>query len=181
MRRVAGLGSQLVGLQARTAVSGLKVFRQARFRAGRVQGPVYARRNKEGEAPHASRDLVPGNEAERDKNMDTKEIANKKMRGFAALTPERRSEISRKGGIIAHLKGSAHEWDSTAAREAGRKGGLASRAVRAPAAPHETAREPAPLGARPESTASAQPMSPNLTSARPANDQIGMSANRDAS
>ncbi len=47
-----------------------------------------------------------------------------KPRGFAALTPERRREISSKGGVSAHVKGSAHEWDSQAAREAGRKGGL---------------------------------------------------------
>ena len=47
-----------------------------------------------------------------------------KPRGFAALTPERRKEISRLGGVSAHVKGSAHEWDSLAAREAGRKGGL---------------------------------------------------------
>ena len=49
----------------------------------------------------------------------------RKPRGFAALTPERRREISQKGGVSAHVKGSAHEWDSGAAREAGRKGGLA--------------------------------------------------------
>jgi general stress protein YciG len=50
-----------------------------------------------------------------------------KPRGFAAMDPERRREISRKGGVTAHRKGTAHEWDSSAATEAGRKGGLASR------------------------------------------------------
>jgi len=34
--------------------------------------------------------------------------------------------IARKGGRAAHLKGSAHEWTSEEAREAGRKGGMAS-------------------------------------------------------
>ncbi|HLK91102.1 MAG TPA: stress-induced protein [Polyangia bacterium] len=53
-----------------------------------------------------------------------------KPRGFAALTPERRKEISRKGGVSAHVKGSAHEWDTQAAREAGRKGGLSHAARR---------------------------------------------------
>jgi uncharacterized protein len=53
--------------------------------------------------------------------------SSNKARGFAALDPERRRDISRKGGIAAHRKGTAHQWDQTAAREAGRKGGLASR------------------------------------------------------
>jgi general stress protein YciG len=48
-----------------------------------------------------------------------------KPRGFAALTPERRREISHKGGVAAHRKGTAHQWNQTTAREAGRKGGLA--------------------------------------------------------
>jgi hypothetical protein len=35
-------------------------------------------------------------------------------------------EIARKGGKAAHQKGTAHEWTSEEAREAGRKGGMAS-------------------------------------------------------
>jgi general stress protein YciG len=54
----------------------------------------------------------------------------RKPRGFAALSPEARRAISRKGGVLAHLKGSAHEWDSAAARAAGRKGGLSSKTKR---------------------------------------------------
>ncbi len=54
------------------------------------------------------------------------------MKGFAKMTPERRREISRKGGIAAHLKGTAHEFKpgTDAPREAGRKGGKASNANR---------------------------------------------------
>jgi general stress protein YciG len=63
--------------------------------------------------------------------MNTNANGVNKPRGFAALTAERRSEISRKGGVIAHLKGSAHEWDSAAARVAGRKGGLSNKTRRA--------------------------------------------------
>ena len=59
--------------------------------------------------------------------MDAHGSNVRRPRGFAALTPERRREISHKGGVTAHIKGSAHEWDSGAAREAGRKGGLAHR------------------------------------------------------
>ena len=39
-------------------------------------------------------------------------------------------EIASKGGKAAHQKGTAHEWTSEEARNAGRKGGLASHARR---------------------------------------------------
>ena len=35
-------------------------------------------------------------------------------------------DIASKGGKAAHQKGTAHEWTSEDAREAGRKGGMAS-------------------------------------------------------
>ena len=35
-------------------------------------------------------------------------------------------EIASKGGKAAHQKGTAHEWTSEEARDAGRKGGMAS-------------------------------------------------------
>ena len=35
-------------------------------------------------------------------------------------------EIARKGGKAAHAKGTAHEWTSEEAREAGRRGGMMS-------------------------------------------------------
>ena len=38
----------------------------------------------------------------------------------------RQKEIASKGGKAAHQKGTAHEWTSEEAREAGRKGGMAS-------------------------------------------------------
>ncbi|MDP9001043.1 MAG: KGG domain-containing protein [Myxococcota bacterium] len=40
------------------------------------------------------------------------------------------SEIARKGGKAAHSAGTAHEFTSEEAREAGRKGGQASHANR---------------------------------------------------
>lgn len=50
----------------------------------------------------------------------------KSRRGFAAMDEEERSRIaSSKGGRTAHEKGTAHEFTSEEAREAGRKGGLA--------------------------------------------------------
>src|SRR5438874_6140499 len=46
-------------------------------------------------------------------------------RGFASMDRGKQKEIASKGGRAAHAKGTAHEFDSGEAREAGRKGGLA--------------------------------------------------------
>jgi uncharacterized protein len=51
---------------------------------------------------------------------------NGNKRGFAKMRdedPDRQRDIAREGGKAAHEKGTAHEWDSEEAREAGRKGG----------------------------------------------------------
>lgn len=48
-------------------------------------------------------------------------------RGFAAMDEDRQREIASKGGKAAHAKGTAHTFSSEEAREAGRKGGQASR------------------------------------------------------
>src|SRR5256885_16825441 len=44
-------------------------------------------------------------------------------RGFAAMDDEKQREIASKGGKAAHEQGTAHEFDSQEASEAGRKGG----------------------------------------------------------
>ena len=54
----------------------------------------------------------------------------KERRGFASMTPEKQREIASKGGRAAHQKGTAHEWTSDEARNAGRKGGQISRGGR---------------------------------------------------
>lgn len=46
-------------------------------------------------------------------------------RGFASMDRNKQREIASKGGKAAHAKGTAHEFDSGEAREAGRKGGVA--------------------------------------------------------
>ncbi len=46
-------------------------------------------------------------------------------RGFASMDPERQREIASEGGRAAHEKGTAHEFTSEEAREAGRQGGQA--------------------------------------------------------
>ena len=50
-----------------------------------------------------------------------------RRRGFAAMDPKKQREIARKGGRAAHAHGTAHEWTSDEARQAGRKGGASGR------------------------------------------------------
>ena len=66
----------------------------------------------------------------------------KEDRGFASMDRSKQREIASKGGKAAHQKGTAHEWTSEEARDAGRKGGIAS---------HRRRREQ--TGGNPESTA----------------------------
>jgi hypothetical protein len=69
------------------------------------------------------------------------------------MSPEKQREIASKGGRAAHQKGTAHEWSSDEAREAGRKGGMASRGGRGklPSTSADTASE-APVTNNTEST-----------------------------
>jgi len=48
---------------------------------------------------------------------------NTSTRGFASMEPDRQRQIAREGGKAAHVKGTAHEFTSEEARNAGRKGG----------------------------------------------------------
>lgn len=54
----------------------------------------------------------------------------KKLTGFAAMSPEKLVEVASKGGRAAHEKGTAYEWNSEQARQAGKKGGQESRGGR---------------------------------------------------
>jgi general stress protein YciG len=60
------------------------------------------------------------------------EWPRKTRRGFASMSPEKQREIASKSGRAAHRKGTAHEWSADEARDAGRKGGMASRGRRVP-------------------------------------------------
>jgi uncharacterized protein len=44
-------------------------------------------------------------------------------RGFAQMDPEKQKQIASMGGKAAHQRGTAHQFNSDEAREAGRKGG----------------------------------------------------------
>lgn len=46
-------------------------------------------------------------------------------RGFASMDEDKQREIASMGGKAAHEKGTAHEFDSKEAAEAGKKGGEA--------------------------------------------------------
>ena len=52
-------------------------------------------------------------------------MADTSNRGFASMDDDKQREIASKGGKAAHEKGTAHEFTSEEAREAGRKGGEA--------------------------------------------------------
>jgi len=54
----------------------------------------------------------------------------RRPRGFAAMDRRLVTEIARKGGKAAHTAGTAHEFTTDEAREAGRKGGRATHAKR---------------------------------------------------
>lgn len=43
--------------------------------------------------------------------------------GFASMSKDKQREIASKGGKAAHAQGTAHEWDSSEAAAAGRRGG----------------------------------------------------------
>jgi general stress protein YciG len=62
----------------------------------------------------------------------------------------KQKEIASKGGKAAHHKGTAHEWTSEEAREAGRKGGMASHRRKqeqaAASLPEAPGAEPGPAG-----------------------------------
>jgi uncharacterized protein len=53
-------------------------------------------------------------------------MADTSKRGFASMDEDKQREIASKGGKAAHAKGTAHEFTSEEAQEAGRKGGEAT-------------------------------------------------------
>ena len=76
----------------------------------------------------------------------------KEDRGFASMDRSKQRDIASKGGKAAHQKGTAHEWTSEEAREAGRKGGMASHRRKQEQQQQQTPDVNAPEGSTPEST-----------------------------
>lgn len=63
--------------------------------------------------------------------MSDRDNAKPRGRGFASMDAEKQRSIASLGGRAAHQQGTAHEFSSEEAREAGRKGGEAVSANRA--------------------------------------------------
>ena len=76
---------------------------------------------------HAPQELTPDRPPA---SAASTEAKPRRPRGFGAMDRKLVSEIARKGGKAAHSAGTAHEFTSDEAREAGRKGGRATHAKR---------------------------------------------------
>jgi general stress protein YciG len=77
-----------------------------------------------------SDDLTPDGPPRSVEGGETVEGKVRRPRGFAAMDRGLVTEIARKGGKAAHTAGTAHEFTTDEAREAGRKGGRATHAKR---------------------------------------------------
>ena len=53
--------------------------------------------------------------------QDTNPSEPRRLRGFAAMSPEKKREIAGMGGRAAHAAGRAHQFSSEEARAAGKK------------------------------------------------------------
>jgi general stress protein YciG len=65
-----------------------------------------------------------GDSASRGDASESSGSPRRSNRGFASMDRSKQREIASKGGRAAHQKGTAHEFDSSEARAAGRKGGV---------------------------------------------------------
>ena len=84
--------------------------------------------SQEGDSSHPHLGGNMASNHDKDSNKDSKNSNNKgdtSNRGFASMDDDKQREIASKGGKAAHERGTAHEFDSEEAREAGRKGGEA--------------------------------------------------------
>jgi uncharacterized protein len=77
--------------------------------------------NENGRSARAS---SSDNAARGDQATDAGQSRSRSNRGFASMDRSKQREIASKGGRAAHQKGTAHEFDSSEARAAGRKGGV---------------------------------------------------------
>lgn len=59
----------------------------------------------------------------RGQNPGNQSGSGNSKRGLASADQETRERVASEGGKAAHAQGTAHEWNSEEAKEAGRKGG----------------------------------------------------------
>src|SRR5690348_9781960 len=78
------------------------------------------------EAVDRERQRDASSDTDTDTDIDMNSSSGRRSnRGFASMDRGKQREIASKGGKAAHAKGTAHEFDSDEARNAGRKGGQA--------------------------------------------------------
>jgi general stress protein YciG len=53
--------------------------------------------------------------------QETKPTEQRRLRGFAAMSPEKKREVAGMGGRAAHATGRAHQFSTEEARAAGKK------------------------------------------------------------
>ena len=70
--------------------------------------------------------MLDDNQLDDNQNASSSGTSN---RGFASMDEDKQREIASKGGKAAHQKGTAHEFNSQEAAEAGRKGGRARHGI----------------------------------------------------
>lgn len=68
---------------------------------------------------------MPRNNNDRTSSSSSNRSSGRGRQGFASMDQDEQRRIASKGGKAAHAKGTAHEWTSEEAREAGRRGGQA--------------------------------------------------------
>ncbi|HTE46985.1 MAG TPA: KGG domain-containing protein [Gemmatimonadaceae bacterium] len=71
------------------------------------------------------RNIATGGQGQNGAQNGSAQTRTRSNRGFASMDRDKQKEIASKGGKAAHAKGTAHEFDSGEARDAGRKGGVA--------------------------------------------------------
>jgi general stress protein YciG len=84
---------------------------------------------KDGGPPARAFDF-PRHTTQKESMSETTSSTTKLRRGFAVMHPDVQRQIASIGGRTAHEKGTAHQFTSEEAREAGRKGGTARAAAR---------------------------------------------------
>ena len=67
----------------------------------------------------------PSSESSESNSESSEPQKPRRPRGFAAMDRTKVSEIASKGGKAAHAAGTAHQFSSDEARNAGKKGGVA--------------------------------------------------------
>lgn len=92
--------------------------------------------------PNDNNPSTDASEVSEEKPVVTETPKPRRPRGFAAMDRTKVSEIASKGGKAAHAAGTAHQFTSDEARQAGKKGGVAPH-VRRGRGPRSSATIPA--------------------------------------